>query len=151
MQTICQTPTHVIQEHWTAVLSLLGLISSVYHNLHPWRSNQWPQIAVPKLYNLATNSYRKQVTPNQLVMVNAWPTNINVSCKLHPYSFQRTWSPPGPCLPKKLRNTAVCGCWFDLQWLRLRYTLLMRPNKVKTAVQCSCISCVGVQWIFWSW
>ena len=44
-----------------------------------------------------------------------------------------------------------CGHWFDLQWWRLRYTLLMRPNKVETAVQCSRMSCVGVRPIFWSW
>ena len=55
---IQRTPTHDIQEHWTAVSTLLGLISSVYHNLHHWRSNQRPQIAVLKLYNWATSSYR---------------------------------------------------------------------------------------------
>ena len=36
---------------------------------------------------------------------NAWPINLNVSCKLHPYSLQRTQSPPGPCLPKRIGNT----------------------------------------------
>ena len=29
----------------------------------------------------------------------------NVSCELHPYFLQRTRSPPGPCLPKTMRNT----------------------------------------------
>ena len=43
--------------------------SSVYRNLHHWRSNQRPQIAVPKPCNWATCSYRTQVTPNQLVTV----------------------------------------------------------------------------------
>ena len=80
-------------EHWTAVSTLFGFIRSVYCNLHHWRSNQWPQIAVPKLYNWATSSYHTQVTPNQLVMVIARPNNLNVSCKLHLYSFQRTRSP----------------------------------------------------------
>ena len=42
-QKICRTPTYDIQEHWTAVSTLLGLISSVYCNLHHWRSNQRPQ------------------------------------------------------------------------------------------------------------
>ena len=56
-----------IREHWTAVSTLLGLISSVYCNLHYWLSNQQPQIAVLKLYNWATSSYCTQVTPNQLV------------------------------------------------------------------------------------
>ena len=41
--------TYDIWEHWTAVSTLLGLISSVYHNLYHLRSNQRPQIAVPKL------------------------------------------------------------------------------------------------------
>ena len=41
------------------------------------------------------------VTPNQLVMVIVRP--INVSCKLHLYSLQRT--PPGPGLPKRIGNT----------------------------------------------
>ena len=35
--------------HWTAVLTLLGLISSIYHDLHHWRSNQQPQNTEPKL------------------------------------------------------------------------------------------------------
>ena len=33
--------------------------------------------------------------------------------------------------------SAFCSCWFDLQWWRSRCALLMRPNKVETAVQCS--------------
>ena len=32
-------------------------------------------------------------------------------------------------------STAFRGHWFDFQRGRLLYTLLMRPNKVKTAVQ----------------
>ena len=38
-------------KHWTAVSTLLGLISSVYHDLNHWRSNQQPQIAEQKLYD----------------------------------------------------------------------------------------------------
>ena len=38
-------------------------------------------------------------------MVFVRPIKLNVSCKLHPYSLKRTRSPPGPCLPKKIRNT----------------------------------------------
>ena len=30
-----------------------------------------------------------------------------------------------------------CGCWFDLQWWRSWYALVMRPNKVEASVQCS--------------
>ena len=32
-------------ELWTAVSTLLGLISSAHRNLHHWRSNQQPQYA----------------------------------------------------------------------------------------------------------
>ena len=104
-QKIRRTLMHDIRKHWTAVSTLLGLISSVYRNLHHWRSNQWPQIAEPKLYNWAMNPVCTQVTPNYLVIVIAWPVNLNVSCKLHLYPLQRTGSPPGPRLPKTIRNT----------------------------------------------
>ena len=45
---------HDIRKHWTAVSTLLGLISNVYRDLQPWRPNKRPQIAEPKLYNLAS-------------------------------------------------------------------------------------------------
>ena len=63
-QKIQQTLTHNTWKHKTAVSTLLGLIRSVYCDLHHWRSNQRPQIAVPKLYNWATSSYCTEVTPN---------------------------------------------------------------------------------------
>ena len=91
-QKIRRTLKQYIRKHWTAVSTLLGIINSVYHNLHHWRSNQRSQIAVPKLYNWVTSSYRTQVTPNQQVTVIAQPNNVSVSCKLKPYSFQRTRS-----------------------------------------------------------
>ena len=91
---IHRTPTHNIRENWTVLSIFRGIISSVHRNLNHWRSNQRPQVAVPKLYNWATSSHRTQVTPNQLVTVIARPNNLNVSCKLHPYSFLRTRSPP---------------------------------------------------------
>ena len=37
----------------------------------------------------------------------------------------------------RVSASAYCGCWFDLQWWRSRCALLVRPNKVETAVQCS--------------
>ena len=103
-QKIRQTPTHDTQKHWTAVSTLLVLFSNVYHDLHHWRSNQRSQIAEPKLYNQANSSYCTQVMPN----------NLNASCKLHPYSLQRTQSPPGPCLPKRIRNTHPCN-YYELK------------------------------------
>ena len=61
-------------------------------------------------------------------MVIVRPIDLNVSCKLHPYSSQRTRSPPRPRLPKRIRNTRPRNyygsissggdygihCWWDL-------------------------------------
>ena len=101
-QKIRRTLTHDIRKHWTAVSTSLGLISGVYRDLHNWESSQRPQIAEPKLYNCAISSYRTQVMPNWLVMVNGRLINLNVSFKLQPYSSQL---PPGLRLPKRIRNT----------------------------------------------
>ena len=43
-------------EHWTAVSTLLGLISSAYHDLHHWRSNQQPQNAIAETLPLGHRS-----------------------------------------------------------------------------------------------
>ena len=40
-----------------------------------------------------------------IIMAIARTINLNVSCKLHPYSLQRTRSHPGPRLPMRIRNT----------------------------------------------
>ena len=45
----------------------------------------------------------------------------------------------------------LCGRCFDLQSGKSRYTLLMRTNKVETAVQCFRTSHSSVCLIFWSW
>ena len=149
-QKLLQTLTHDIRKHWTAVSTLFGLISSVYRDLPHWRSNQQPQSrnTTPDHQSTLHSSDAK------LVMVTAWLINLNVSCKLHSYFLQKTLSPPGPRLPRRIGNTHTrnyydlkgkdaveelyyefCSRWFDLQWGRSRYTLLMRPNKVETAVR----------------
>ena len=38
-------------------------------------------------------------------MVIVWPINLNLSCKLHPYSLQKARSPPGQRLPRMIGNT----------------------------------------------
>ena len=53
---IRRTLMHDIRKHWTAISTLLGLISSVYRDLHHWRSNQQPQIAEPKTLQLSQQS-----------------------------------------------------------------------------------------------
>ena len=113
-QKIRRTLTHNIRKHWTAVSALLGLISNVYHDLHHWRSNQWPKIAVPKLYDWGINLHHTQVMPNQLVMVIVQPINLNMSYKLYSYSLQKTQSPPGPRLPGGIRNMHLRN-YYDLK------------------------------------
>ena len=113
-QKIQWTLARDIRKHWTAVSTLLGFISSVYPDLLHWGSNQRPHNAEQKLYYWITNPHRTQVMLYQLVMVIAKP------------SYIRTL----------YRGSTFCSRWFDLQWGRSRHTLLMRPNKVETAVQC---------------
>ena len=66
------TPMHDIRKHWSTVSTLLGLISSVYRDLNHWRSNQRLQIAVPKLYNRATSSYRTGGSVVEFRHCNLW-------------------------------------------------------------------------------
>ena len=65
-----ENPASDIQKHWTAVSTLLGLISSIYRDLPHWRSNQWPQNAEPKLYYWATRS--KQLSSVSLCHAQAF-------------------------------------------------------------------------------
>ena len=97
------------RKHWTDFSTLFDLISSVYRDFSHWRLDQRLQNAEPKLCHWATDPHCTQVMPNQLVMVIVWPINLNVSCKLHLYTLQRTQSPPGPCLPKRIGNIHVCN------------------------------------------
>ena len=63
---------------------------------------------------LSSSPYCIQVMLNQLVMVIARPINLNVSCKLHPSSLQRTRSSPGPGPPKRVGNMHTCN-YYDLK------------------------------------
>ena len=45
-------------------------------------------------------------------------------------------------------GSTFCGRWFDLQWGRSWYILLIRPNSVETVVQCFHMSHESVRWIF---
>ena len=46
------------------------------------------------------------------------------------------------CPSGRVLASTYCGCWFDLQWWRSQCALLMRPNKVETAVRCSACRCL---------
>ena len=89
VQKIRRTPTHDIRKQWAAISTVLGLIC---RDLPSWSSNQRSQNAEPKLYHWANSPHHTQVMPNQLVIVIARLIYLNMSCKLHPYSLQRTRS-----------------------------------------------------------
>ena len=125
-------------EHLAAVSTLLGLITSVHRDLHHWRSNQQPQYAegetlplghrfLPHISDAELTSHcelsdqRSKWSCNSQWLVNS----VSLTCGLN------RW-PSG-----RVSVSAYCGCWFDLQWWRSRCTMLMRPNKIETAVQCS--------------
>ena len=77
-----------IWNQWTVVSTLLSLISSVYRDLPHWRSNQRPLKAKPKLYYRAIRPHHTQVTPNQLVMVIAWPRLTKRIVNMHYYKLK---------------------------------------------------------------
>ena len=107
-------------ERWTAVLTLLGLISSAYRDLHHWRSNQQSQNAETEVLQLSRHirSCGHALLP--------WLVD------LASLMYGMDWWPSG-----KVSVSAFCGCLFDLQWWRPQYAKLMRPNKVKKPVQSS--------------
>ena len=72
------------------------------------------------------------------------PATTECKAKTLPLSYQFT------SCTSDAKLTSHSGRWFDLQWRRSRYTLLMRPNKVETAVQCFRMSRASVRRIFWS-
>ena len=61
-----------IWNHWTAVLTLLGLISSVYHDLPHWRSNQWLQLE-RSWYTLLMKPYHHHVAPSAQISLTLFP------------------------------------------------------------------------------
>ena len=119
-------------EHWTAVSTLLGLINIAHRDLHHWRSNQQAQYAeaetlpldhrfMPHISDVELTSHLVKWSRNLPWLVNS----TSLICGMN------RW-PSG-----RVSASAYCACWLDLQWWRSRCAMLMRPNKVETAVQCS--------------
>ena len=79
--------------------------------------------------------------------------STDVTCKTHSGELAAQL----PLLVNLASLVCHMDCWFSCRvpalWslVRSQYTLLMRPNKVETAVQCFRMSCVSVRRIFWSW
>ena len=106
-------------KHWTAVSTLLGLISSAYCDLHHWRLNKQPQKAEPKLYCWApgphhTHIYIYRITcvlagfsshDNSInIYISSWSCHtssmyFSLSLAIHPYH---------PLLPAGLLNNIQC-------------------------------------------
>ena len=102
-------------EHTETLDSCFNLIRS-YQQYIPWSPplEIEPVTTDCRAKTLQLNNQFISHMPNQLVTVIAQPINLNVSRKLHLYSLQRTRSPPGPCLPKRIRNTYLCN-YYDLK------------------------------------
>ena len=96
---------HPHAEHWIAVSTLLGLISSACRDHHLRDRTGNPRMQKPNVYQWATSLCHTETMSNQLVMV-------------------------------RKRDHMI--------WWWSQYALLMRPNKVETAVQCS----VCHMWVF---
>ena len=59
---------HLHTEHWTAVSTLLGLISSTHRDLHHWRSNQQPRYAEAETLPLG-HRFMPHITDAELTLV----------------------------------------------------------------------------------
>ena len=106
-------------EHWTAVSTLLGLISSAQRNLQVrinYRGHVAPEVAVSSVVNRYLQDTLGQVVAH---------------CHHNSASFTCDMNRLPSC---RGSASTYCGCWFDLLCWRLRCALLMRTNKVDTTV-----------------
>ena len=81
-------------EHWTAVSTLLGLISSAHHDLHHWRSNQQSPKADAETLPLG-HRFISYVSDAELITHGDNARRLNLMCLEGTYSLQRTRSTPG--------------------------------------------------------
>ena len=88
-------------EHWTAVSTLLGLISSAYRDLHHWRSNQQPQNAEAETLPLG-HQFISHISNAELTSHGDNVRPLNLMCLEGTYSLQRTLPPPELRLPKSV-------------------------------------------------
>ena len=92
-------------EHWTAVSTLLGLISSAHRYLYHRISNQQPQYAEAETLPLG-HRFMPHISDAELTGHGKLRDHFDLMC-LEGYvvPLQRTRSPPGLRLPKsELRN-----------------------------------------------
>ena len=86
-------------EYWTAVSTLLGLISRTYHDPHYWWSNQQSQNAEAETLPLG-HRFISHISDAELTSHGDNARPLNLMCLEGTYSLQRTRSPPELRLPK---------------------------------------------------
>ena len=129
LETICVLTNELWLVNWITMTRKSGKLLHITYG----STGQlvWPYLVSSVVYNVIsttgdrTSNHRfqswnsTQVTPYYLVMVIARLINLNVSCKLHLYSLQRTRSPPRPRLSEGIRNMHLrnyynlCAIWTD--------------------------------------
>ena len=140
-QKIRWTLARTIRKHWTAVSILIGLINSVYRDIPPPLEIEPATTEWPKLYHWP-NDQNSTTEPShtsdaKLTMVIARSINLNVSCKLLAYSLQRTRSPPGSRLSRRIGNTHLRNYYnLEVKYIdqKIRRTLMHDIWKHWTAV-----------------
>ena len=85
---------------------------------------------LPMSYLPTSHTSDAKLTSHSKCMAN-WPDG---SCS-YIWTLTEDMVQHGPVAQWSSFSSAFCGHWFNLQWGRSWYTLLMRPNKFKTAVQ----------------
>ena len=88
-------------EPWTAVSTLLCLISSAHRDLHKWRSKQQPKYAEAETLPLG-HRFRPYISDTEYTSHGDNARPLDLMCLEGTYSLQRTRSPPGLRLPKSV-------------------------------------------------
>ena len=88
-------------EHWTAVLPLLGLISSARRDLHHWKQNQQQQYAEVEALPLG-HRLMSHINDTKLTSHGDNASPLDLMCLEGTYSLQRTRPPPGLRLSKSV-------------------------------------------------
>ena len=107
-QKIQRTVTHDIQKHLTAVSTLLGLISSVYHDLHHWIESATTDCRAETL-RLRQQSIWRTSEAKSTSHGNCTANEPECILQVTSILFKEIWSRPGPCLPKRIRNMHPCN------------------------------------------
>ena len=108
-----------------------------------------PQLMSANLLNIVSRNYFYLILFIFMQKVTGVQSTISSELNYHNQKIRRTLVHD---ILERIKNTHLpLRSLVRSPALRSRYTLLMRPNKVETAVQSFRMSCVSVHRIFWSW